>query len=293
MKDENAEDEQNKIEEEKQLLKTEEKINEELPPNSKQRMIVFISLIILFLTSVTGLVFFFTSSTDIEVLPPLVFNATSGKHTHTIIFMPGFTNTPENFKNIFTNKINFKKKNDTTIIILRSPLTDVSYLKSKNYSWFDIYDMPMDDFSDINLEDLKKSAKVLEKVVNNEVKLLNGDYGKIIVGGHSQGAAISLYQAYTTKEKYGGLFAFSGFLTPGDISDDKKTLPVYMGYGDKDNVITPSFINQTIEKIMDFPGFDLHIYKDHLHHICTNQTKDASIFFYIFNRYRSFTSFGI
>ena len=105
MKDENAEDEQNQKEEEKQLLKTEEKINEELPPNSKQRMIVFISLIILFLTSVTGLVFFFTSSTDIEVLPPLVFNATSGKHTHTIIFMPGFTNTPENFKNIFTNYI--------------------------------------------------------------------------------------------------------------------------------------------------------------------------------------------
>ena len=204
MNDENGEDEQNQKEEEKQLLKTEEKINEELPPNSKQRMIVFISLIILFLTSVTGLVFFFTSSTDIEVLPPLIFNATSGKHTHTIIFMPGFTNTPENFKNIFTNKINFNKKNDTTIIILRSPLTDVSYLKSKNYSWFDIYDMPMDDFSDINLEDLKKSAKVLEKVVNNEVKLLNGDYGKIIVGGHSQGACISLYQAYTTNKNYGG-----------------------------------------------------------------------------------------
>ena len=278
MKDENAEDEQNQKEEEKQLLKTEEKINEELPPNSKQRMIVFISLIILFLTSVTGLVFFFTSSTDIEVLPPLVFNATSGKHTHTIIFMPGFTNTPENFKNIFTNKINFKKKNDTTIIILRSPLTDVSYLKSKNYSWFDIYDMPMDDFSDINLEDLKKSAKVLEKVVNNEVKLLNGDYGKIIVGGHSQGACISLYQAYTTNKNYGSVFAFSGILPPCIVNEDKRKMKTYYGYGDKDNVILPSFINKSLERIIDFEGFDLHIYKNHTHYVNRNQTIDAGKF---------------
>ena len=278
MKDENEEDEQNKKEEETQLLKTEEKINEELHPNSKQRMIVFIFLIILFLTSVTGLVFFFTSSTDIEVLPPLVFNATSGKHTHTIIFMPGFTNTPENFKNIFTNKINFNKKNDTTIIILRSPLTDVSYLKSKNYSWFDIYDMPMDDFSDINLEDLKKSAKVLEKVVNNEVKLLNGDYGKIIVGGHSQGASISLYQAYRTKKNYGGVFAFSGVLPPCDISEDKRKMKVYYGYGDKDIVILPSFINKSLERIIDFEGLDLHIYNNHTHYVHRNQTIDAGIF---------------
>ena len=279
MEDKSLEDEQNKTEEGKQLLKAEEQINDELPANSKQRMIVFISLIILFLMSLIGLAFFFISATDedIEVLPPLVFNATSN-HTHTIIFMPGYTNQPEDFRNFFIRRINFEKKNDTKIIILRSPLTYVSYSKSKNYSWFDVYDIPMDDFSDISLKDLRKSAKVLEKVVNDEVNLLNGDYGKIIVGGHSQGASISLYQAYKTKKNYGGVFAFSGFLPPGDISDNKRKMKVYFGYGDKDNVILPSFINKSLERIMNFEGFDLHIYENHTHYVHRNQSRDASIF---------------
>ena len=256
---------------------------DELTPKSKQKIFLLVLLIFLLVIIIIIALIIFTlkdiqKEDDITVLSPLIINSTSGNHTHTIIFMPGYTNQPEDFEKFFKTEINFDKKNDTTIVILRSPLVNVSLTNSKNYSWFDIYSLPIDNYSTVNLDDLKKSAKVLDKVVNNEVNILNGDYTKIIVGGHSQGAAISLYQAYTTKEKYGGLFAFSGFLTPGDISDDKKTLPVYMGYGDKDNVITPSFINQTIEKIMDFPGFDLHIYKDHLHHICTNQTKDASIF---------------
>ena len=240
---------------------------------------------ILFLIAIISIILFFSlrkdkkkNDDDIKVLPPFVFNSTSGNHTHTIIFMPGFSNIPEDFRNVFTNRINFSKKNDTNIVILRSPLTDVSVTKSKNYSWFDIYNFPLDEFSDINLEELKKSAKVLEKVINNEVNILNGDYGKIIVGGHSQGAAISLYHAYTAKNIYGGVFAFSGFLSPGEISDEKRKMKVYFGYGDQDDVITPSFINKTLEKVMDFEGFDLHIYKNHKHYVHRNETRDAGIF---------------
>jgi predicted esterase len=192
--------------------------------------------------------------------------------------MPGYGNSPEDFKKFFIKRINFTKKNDTTIIILRSPINYVSVQKSKNHSWFDIYNFPLDNFSDINLEDLKKSAKILEGVVNNEVNLLNGNYEKIIVGGHSQGAAVSLYQAYTSKKKYGGVFAFSGFLSPGEINDDKRNMKVYFGYGDKDDVIIPSFINKTLEKVMNFEGFDLHIYKDHKHYVHENQTTDVGIF---------------
>ena len=238
-------------------------------------LIIIISLILIYTLNNNNET---SNDVDVEVLPPLVFNSTSGNHTHTIIFMPGLSNPPEDFKNVFTKRINFTNKNDTTIIILRSPLSYVTVHKSNNYSWFDIYDFPLDDFSDLNLEDLKKSAKVLEKVVNNEVNLLNGNYEKIIVGGHSQGAAISLYQAYTSQKKYGGVFAFSGFLSPGEISEDKRNMKVYFGYGDQDDVIIPSFINKTLERVMDFEGFDLHIYKNHKHYVHRNQSTDAGIF---------------
>ena len=274
------EEETNGKDKEKKLINEEEFQFDDSSSNFKQRLIVFIVLIILFLIIFISMIVLYTLNNEekSEDDGPLVFNSTSGNHTHTIIFMPGYGNSPEDFKKFFIKRINFTKKNDTTIIILRSPINYVSVQKSKNHSWFDIYNFPLDNFSDINLEDLKKSAKILEGVVNNEVNLLNGNYEKIIVGGHSQGAAVSLYQAYTSQKKYGGVFAFSGFLSPGEISDDKRDMKVYFGYGDKDDVIIPSFINKTLERVMNFEGFDLHIYKDHKHYVHENQTTDVGIF---------------
>ena len=274
------EEETNGKDKEKKLINEEEFQFDDSSSNFKQRLIVFIVLIILFLIIFISMIVLYTLNNEekSEDDGPLVFNSTSGNHTHTIIFMPGYGNSPEDFKKFFIKRINFTKKNDTTIIILRSPINYVSVQKSKNHSWFDIYNFPLDNYSDINLEDLKKSAKILEGVVNNEVNLLNGNYEKIIVGGHSQGAAVSLYQAYTSQKKYGGVFAFSGFLSPGEINDDKRNMKVYFGYGDKDDVIIPSFINKTLERVMNFEGFDLHIYKDHTHYVNRNESTDAGIF---------------
>ena len=243
---------------------------DELSGSSKQKIIIFIIFIIIILIMIIILIVVFSlkkikEEEDIEILTPLIFNSTSGQHTHTIIFMPGYTNTPEDFKDIFENEINFDKKEDTTMIILRSPLVEVSLTKSKNYSWFDIYETPINDFSDVNEDDLKKSAKVLEQVINNEVNILNGDYEKIIVGGHDQGASISLYQAYTMDKNLGGVFAFNGFLPQGDINEDKRYLQTIMGFGDDDDFISPQFMNKSIEKIYDFQNFKSINYENHKH----------------------------
>ena len=220
----------------------------------------------------------FSTKDENNELIPLVFNSTSGNHTHTIIILPGLGNTPEDFRNVLLDKINFTKKNDTTIIILRSPLIDITANKTKKNAWFDVLHIPLADYSDINLSDVNKSAKILENYVDNEVNLLNGDYSKIIVGGHSQGACISLYQAYTTTKNYGGVFAFSGILPPCSVNEDKRKMKTYYGYGDIDDVILPSFINKSLERIIDFEGFDLHIYKNHAHYVNRNQTIDAGKF---------------
>ena len=250
-------------------------------PEKKKKIIIIISVLVaVVLIIVITLILVFTlrkKGNEVE-LKPLVYNSTSGNHTHTLIFMPGYSNQPEDFKNVFENKIKFPKKNDTTIVILRSPYVNITYNHSQNYAWYDIYDIPLRNLSNINLDELKKSAKILETAIENEVNLLNGNYENIIIGGHSQGASIALYQAYTWGKKLGGAFAFSGFLPPCNVSDDKASLNTYMGYGDADNIIEPAFINKSIEKIKDFEGFRLYIYKDHKHHVCTKQTKDVSKF---------------
>jgi len=286
-KEDNIEDNDNQNQnEEKKLIKQEQKKTEEIQVeeisgNSKKKIIIFVVLAVILILIAIALILVFTlkDKGDIEVLEPLIMNSTSGNHTHTIIFMPGLTNQPEDFNKTFTSKIQFSKKNDTTIIILRSPYTYVTLFKSKNYSWFDVYKKPLTDFSDINLDELKtKSARVLEKVINNEVNILNGDYSKIIIGGHSQGACISLYQAYTSNKKYGGLFAFSGLLPPADISDDKNDLNAWIGYGDKDDMISPSFMNKTLSTIAHFKGVEIHIYENLTHYVKTEEAKDAAKF---------------
>ena len=81
---------------EKELINKEEFKLDESSSNFKQRLIVFIVLIILFLIIFISMIVLYSlnnnkekNEDDVEVLPPLVFNSTSGNHTHTIIFMPG------------------------------------------------------------------------------------------------------------------------------------------------------------------------------------------------------------
>ena len=217
-------------------------------------------------------------SEKINILPPLVLNSTSGKHTHTIIFLPGFSNVPEDFAIVFTDRLNYKKKNDTNIVILRSPLAYNSFFNEFNYSWFDIYNFPLRNDSDYNFNDLKKSARILHEVIKNEANALGGKYENIIIGGHSQGACISLYEGYNTYNNLGGLFSFSGVLPPGQIRQDKNDFNVYFGYGDIDDIILPRFFNESIQRIKDFDGFNLYIYKNHTHYVNLKETDDVSEF---------------
>ena len=142
----------------------------------------------------------------------LYFEPISGNHTHTLIFMPGMTNTPEDFVNVLTTgRVPFNKRNSTKIVILRSQLRKLTALfGQKNYSWFDIYRFPLNSSNDYNFEELKESANLLKEIINEEVEELGKDYSKIIIGGHSQGAMIALYIGYTFENKLGGV-SWSGF----------------------------------------------------------------------------------
>ena len=173
------------LDSENQLLNNKEITSDKSSPWNKQKILIVSIIILVVLIIIITLIVVFSlrdsNNDDIEERPPLIFNSTSGNHTHTIIFMPGYSNQPEDFKNFFINRIQFSKKNDTNIVILRSPLVYSSTMKKKDYSWFDIYKLPIDNFSVVNFEDFNRSAEVLEKFVNNEVNILNGSYEKIII----------------------------------------------------------------------------------------------------------------
>ena len=76
-----------------------------------------------------------------------------------------------------------------------------------------------------NFTDIIKSRKIVEKYIEQEAKELNGNYKNIYLGGHSQGACVTLHTAYNYKELLGGVLNCSGILFhQGEIVGDKNTL---------------------------------------------------------------------
>ena len=102
------------LDSENQLLNNKEITSDKSSPWNKQKILIVSIIILVVLIIIITLIVVFSlrdsNNDDIEERPPLIFNSTSGNHTHTIIFMPGYSNTPENFINQFTKKINFTKK---------------------------------------------------------------------------------------------------------------------------------------------------------------------------------------
>ena len=256
----------------------------EINSKKKNRMIIIIILTIIFIILIS-LFIIIISNKDKNEIPTsnnqnLYFEPSSGVHSHTIIFMPGLTNTPEDFVNVLTKRISLSKRNTTKVVILRSPLQKVTVLDGeKNYSWFDIYCFPMNSSNTYNFTEIKSASKTLAQVIQEEVALLEGKYDKIIIGGHSQGAIVSMYTSYTQEYMLGGVISFSGFFPPqGEILPNKEKLNVYFAFGDSDNIISPEFFNETIKYIKGNEGFKLYIYPNHTHSVCNNEIIDVGNF---------------
>ena len=257
----------------------------EINTKKKYKIIIFITLIIILIILISLIIIILLLNKDKNEPSTtensnLYFEPSSGVHTHTIIFMPGLTNKPEDFVNVLTNRISISKRNTTKVVILRAPIQNVTVLNGeKNYSWFDIYNFPINSSNNYNFTEVKSASKTLDKIIQEEVALLDGKYDKIIVGGHSQGAIVSMYTSYIQEYMLGGVISFSGFFPPqGEILQNKEKLNVYFAFGDVDNIISPIFFNETIKDIKDNEGFKLYIYPNHAHSVCENETVDVGIF---------------
>ena len=214
----------------------------------------------------------------IEVLPPIIINPTE-EYTHCIIWLHGLDNSPENFQKLFGEEIPFIKQNNTKIILMRAPYQNVTYWGNNMTSWFDLFTFPIDDPDCYNFTDVNNSRRMLAKVIRQEAKLLKGQYQNIFVGGHSQGACISLYTAYNLKKLIGGVLACSGILfEQAEIVGDKNKLKVFLAHGDKDQAIPFVYHKGTVKRIENFEGVKKFYYEGHGHSIADFEKVDMGGF---------------
>ena len=214
----------------------------------------------------------------IEVLPPIIINPTE-EYTHCIIWLHGLDNSPENFQKLFGEEIPFIKQNNTKIILMRAPYQNVTYWGNNMTSWFDLFTFPIDDPDCYNFTDVNNSRRMLAKVIRQEAKLLKGQYQNIFVGGHSQGACISLYTAYNLKKLIGGVLVCSGILfEQAEIVGDKNKLKVFLAHGDKDQAIPFVYHKETVKRIENFEGVKKFYYEGHGHSIADFEKVDMGGF---------------
>lgn len=89
-----------------------------------------------------------------------------------------------------------------------------------------------------------KSRQLLTGLVESEVKDHKIPSDRIIIGGFSQGGAISLFTGLTIKHKLAGIFGLSCYLALHDkvpeyvkeANEVNKETPFFIGHGDADQV---------------------------------------------------------
>ncbi|XP_029815181.1 acyl-protein thioesterase 1 isoform X1 [Manacus vitellinus] len=139
-------------------------------------------------------------------------------------------------------------------ILISRPVMPVSLNMNMSMpSWFDITGLSPDSQEDE--AGIKQAAENVKALIDQEVK--NGiPSNRIILGGFSQGGALSLYTALTTHQKLAGVVALScwlplraSFPQQGPIGGVNKDIPVLQCHGDCDPLVPVMFGSLTVEKL--------------------------------------------
>ena len=201
----------------------------------------------------------------------------NGKYSHIIIFLHGLGDSPNSYSSFFLNENVIPENFPIKIILLQSP-----FLMTNGFpfpSWFTITKFPIDSEKCYNFEEAKKNSKIITDVIEEEVKLIDGKYGNIFIGGFSQGACLSLYTGLTYEHLLGGIISLSGALfSQTKILDSNKGIKIFVGHGEKDDVIPYKTNQESLKPIENFSGLCRYSYPNLAHSINEKEIQDLNNF---------------
>ncbi|XP_077873295.1 acyl-protein thioesterase 1 isoform X2 [Ictidomys tridecemlineatus] len=151
-------------------------------------------------------------------------------------------------------------------------------------SWFDIIGLSPDAQEDE--PGIKQAAENVKALIDQEVK--NGiPSNRIILGGFSQGGALSLYTALTTQQKLAGVTALSCWLPlrasfpQSPISGPNREISILQCHGDCDPLVPLMFGSLTVEKLKTLvnpANVTFKIYEGMMHCSCQQEMMDVKQF---------------
>ncbi|KAJ7044826.1 Phospholipase/carboxylesterase/thioesterase [Mycena alexandri] len=160
------------------------------------------------------------------------------KHTATVIFVHGLGDTGAGWKpvaDMFKSELPYVKW-----VLPNAPSMPVTANGGMVMpSWFDIYSFDFDGKED--QAGMLKTSHALNQLITAEVD--NGiPANRIVLGGFSQGAAMSLLTGLTAERKLAGLAVLSGWLPLHKIfksmaSEHAASTPIFWGHGSADPLV--------------------------------------------------------
>ncbi|KAF2722176.1 Phospholipase/carboxylesterase [Polychaeton citri CBS 116435] len=128
-----------------------------------------------------------------------------------------------------------------------------------------------------------RSQRYFHSLINEEINTHNIPSDRIILGGFSQGGAMSLFSGVTSDKKLGGVFGLSCYMLlqgklkglidqSGGVNNET---PVFMGHGDSDPLVLPRWGKATADQLKEW-GFkvDLKIYPGLPHSAAPEEIED-------------------
>ncbi|CAL8093225.1 unnamed protein product [Orchesella dallaii] len=199
------------------------------------------------------------------------------KQTATILFLHGLGDTGHGWA---SDLANIKPKHAKLICPTaeEAPVTINGGYEMP--SWFDIRSLDKNDGNE-DESGVKKASELITKMIDDEVKA-GIPASRILLGGFSQGGALSLYTGLTGSNLLGGVLVLSGYLPIRDTIDWSKIQKptILQCHGDRDPVVlydVGKSVSEILEK-QNLPNYSFKTYRGLDHSANDEEMKDVRKF---------------
>lgn len=212
----------------------------------------------------------------------VVLPATS-KHTHTLVFLHGLGDSADGGWSEVMPEFQARLPG-LKVVLPNAPMSAVTLNGGmKMPSWHDIKSLQNIDQEEF--KGLPESQQIVEGLLNDEMQ--GGVPSEnLILGGFSQGGALSLFTGLQFKHRLAGILSLSAYLPHAKgqfsqlISDENKQTPILMAHGDVDQVVRYSVGQRSYQAVKEARGGDQHLefktYRGVGHHSSEEEMRDVA-----------------
>lgn len=201
----------------------------------------------------------------------------SSKHTATVIFFHGLGDTGHGWASSLAEI----KPAYVKLVCPTAPTMPVTLNSGfRMPSWFDLKGLDLSAGEDT--EGIKRAAVSVHSLIEDELKA-GIPSNRIMIGGFSQGGALSLYSSLRTSHKLAGVIALSCWLPlrdtfPANIAGNTET-QMLVCHGDADPVVPHRWGSESASILKKFnKTVDFRTYKGLSHSSSDKEMKDIKTF---------------